>query len=138
MSKTGPIIVIDDDPDDQEMIQRVISKLNPANEIKRFFDGEEALQYFKETTDKPFLIICDINMPLMNGLELKKNIEASPVLSKKVKPFVYLTTTAQPDQLLRAYDLTCHGFFIKGQSYTELKETLIQIIAYWNRCEHPR
>jgi CheY-like chemotaxis protein len=138
MSKTGPIIVIDDDPDDQEMIHRVISKLNPSNEIKRFFDGEEALQYFKDTTDRPFLVICDINMPLMNGLELKKNIEASAVLSKKVKPFVYLTTTAQPDQLLRAYDLTCHGFFIKGQSYSELKETLIQIIAYWNRCEHPR
>lgn len=137
MAKSGPIIVIDDDPDDQEMIQRVLSRLNLENEIKKFFDGEEAFQYFLHMDDKPMVILCDINMPLMNGLELKKNIESNEMLRNKRIPFVYLTTTANPDQIKQAYHQTMQGFFVKGQSYGELKETLIQIVSYWKKSEHP-
>jgi CheY-like chemotaxis protein len=137
MSKTGPIIIIEDDPDDQEMIHRVLSKLNLENELKKFYDGEEALNYFLHTTEKPMIILCDINMPLMNGIELKQNIESNEMLRKKSIPFIYLTTTANADQIAKAYNLTVQGFFAKGQSYGELKETLIQIVTYWKRCEHP-
>jgi CheY-like chemotaxis protein len=138
MSKTGPIIIIDDDPDDHEMIGRILSRLNLDNERKKFYDGEEALQYFLNTEDKPMLVLCDINMPLMNGLELKRNIEANDALRKKRMPFVFLTTTANPDQIVTAYQYNIQGFFIKGQSYDELKETLIQVVSYWNKSEHPR
>lgn len=137
MAKTGPIIVIDDDPDDQEMIQRILMKLNLQNEVKKFLDGEEAFQYFLHTHDRPLLVLCDINMPLMNGIELKKNIEANTTLSGKRMPFVFLTTTANPEQILKAYQMACQGFFIKGQTYSELKETVIQIVTYWSHSEHP-
>jgi CheY-like chemotaxis protein len=137
MSKTGPIIIIDDDPDDQEMIHRVISKMNLENEVKKFFDGEDALRYLLSTQDRPMLILCDINMPLLNGLEFKQNIESNSLLKKRAIPFVFLTTTANPDQIARAYSLCVQGFFNKGQSYNDLKERLHQIIGYWKNCEQP-
>jgi CheY-like chemotaxis protein len=137
MPKTGPIIIIDDDPDDQEMIQRVFSRLGLENKILKFYDGEEALHYFEHSREQPFLILCDINMPLMNGLELKKNIEAREYLRKKTIPFVYLTTTADTDQIKKAYAMTVQGFFQKGQSYDELKDVITQIVAYWKRCHLP-
>jgi CheY-like chemotaxis protein len=137
MAKTGPILVIDDDPDDQEMICRVLSKLNLLNHIMKFRDGEEAIAYLKDTTDKPLLILCDINMPLMNGIELKRYIESTPALKKKAIPFVFLTTTANPDQIGKAFDVSMQGFFSKGQTYDQLRETIASIISYWTRCEHP-
>jgi CheY-like chemotaxis protein len=137
MAKAGPILVIDDDPDDQEMICRVLSKLNLPNQIMKFRDGEELIAYLGNTTDKPLLILCDINMPLMNGIELKRHMESVPALKKKSIPFIFLTTTANPDQIVKAFDLSVQGFFSKGQTYDQLRETIASIIGYWTRSEHP-
>lgn len=136
MAKSGPIIVIDDDPDDQEMIDRILSRLSLVNQVKKFHDGEEALRYFRDTKDQPMVILCDINMPLMNGIELKRNIEDDIQLCRRNMPFVFLTTTANPEQILKAYDMSCQGFFIKGQTYGELKDTVIKIVTYWSCAEH--
>lgn len=137
MSAPGPLIVIEDDPDDQEMIKRILSKMELSNELKLFADGDQALKYLESSTDKPFLIISDINMPLMNGLDLKKHIQSDEALRKKCYPFVFLTTTASPTQVAQAYSLAIEGFFAKGQSYEELKEVLRTIIAYWKQARHP-
>jgi CheY-like chemotaxis protein len=137
MITSGPLIVIEDDPDDQDMIKRVLSKMELTNELKFFADGEQALKYLKSTVEKPFLIISDINMPLMNGLELKKYIQSNEELNKKCYPFVFLTTTVSSTQVQLAHKLTVEGFFAKGQSYDELKEVLKTIIAYWQRANHP-
>jgi CheY-like chemotaxis protein len=137
MSLQGPLIIIEDDPDDQEMIRRVLSKMDLQNEIKFFSDGEQALKYFESTTDKPFLIISDINMPLMNGLELKKQIQQKDQLRKKCYPFVFLTTTVSTTQVQTAYAHSIEGFFAKGQSYEELKDVLRGIITYWKKASHP-
>jgi CheY-like chemotaxis protein len=137
MTFTGPLVVIEDDPDDQEMIKRVLSKMELVNEVKFFADGEQALKYFESSPEKPFLIICDINMPLLNGLELKRKIQSSDVLRKKCYPFVFLTTTVSTAQVIQAYNLTVEGFFAKGQSYEELKEVLRSIVTYWKGSHHP-
>lgn len=137
MSGTGPLIIIEDDPDDQEMIKRVLSKMGLVNEQKFFADGEQAIQYLEATSEKPFLIISDINMPLMNGLELKKYIQSKEALRTKCYPFVFLTTTVSSSQVQMAHSLTVEGFFAKGQSYDELKEVLRTIITYWQRANHP-
>lgn len=137
MSKTGPIVIIDDDPDDQELIHRVLQKLKLPNPLLKFHDGVEALEYFRETQETPLVILCDINMPLMNGFDLKKNIDSNEDLRRRKMPFVFLTTTASPDQVKQAYQLNINGFFVKGQSYNELQDTVVQIVSYWRRCEHP-
>jgi CheY-like chemotaxis protein len=132
----GPILIVDDDQDDQDMIERIIVNMNVENERKKFYDGEQLLQYLRTTSERPFIIICDINMPMMNGLQLKQEIEADPMLKKKSIPFVYLSTTANPQQVRKAYELTVQGFFVKGQSYDALKGSVNQIIQYWKMCVH--
>jgi CheY-like chemotaxis protein len=136
MSKTGPILIVDDDPDDQDMIGRIISQMNLENTVHKFYDGEQLLTYLRSTSEKPFVIICDINMPLMNGIQVKEEIEKDPYLKKKSIPFVYLSTTGSPQQVRKAYELTVQGFFVKGQSYDALKASLRQIIEYWKLCIH--
>jgi CheY-like chemotaxis protein len=136
MAINGPILIVDDDPDDQEMIGRILKKMDIENEIKNFLDGERLLEYLRTTDEKPFIIICDINMPIMNGLQLKEAIEKDLYLRKKSIPFVYLSTTANPQQVRKAYELTVQGFFVKGQSYDALKNAITQIISYWKTSVH--
>ena len=136
MSKTGPILIVDDDPDDQDMIERILSIMKVENVRKKFYDGEQLLAYLRTTTDKPFIIICDINMPIMNGIQVKEEIEKDISLKKKSIPFVYLSTSANPQQVKKAYELTVQGFFLKGQSYDALKASLHQIMLYWTHCIH--
>jgi DNA-binding NarL/FixJ family response regulator len=133
----SPIVVIDDDPDDQEMIERVISRIDPEHAVRKFFDGEEALHYLQHDKEQPYLIICDINMPIMNGLELKKHIDSSEFLRRKSIPFVFLTTTENPEQVKTAYQLHVQGFFSKGQTYDELKASIQAILTYWKIGKHP-
>jgi CheY-like chemotaxis protein len=137
MSQTGPIVLVDDDPDDQEMIERIIKKMSLKNEIKHFTDGEQVYEYLKTTKEHPFIVICDINMPIINGLELKTLIDKDPVMKLKSIPFVFLSTAANPEQVAEAYKLSVQGFFLKGQSYDVLRSSLRRIIEYWQACIHP-
>lgn len=138
MAATGPLIVIEDDPDDQDMIKRILAKMDLDNEQIFFFDGEQALKYLENpSSEKPFLIISDINMPLMNGLDLKRYIHSKESLRQKCYPFVFLTTTVTTTQVNQAYNMSVEGFFAKGQSYDELKDVLNTIISYWKRANHP-
>lgn len=137
MAKTGPIIIVDDDQEDQEMLAEVIKMNGISNELKFFADGDEALQYLSTTDDNPFLIICDINMPVMNGLELRNNINANPHIVKKSIPFIYYTTHAEKHAVEKAYDMAVQGFFQKPGTIEEMKKLLQMMIGYWSMCHHP-
>ncbi len=84
------------------------------------------------------LIICDIILPVQNGMEFKREIDADPVLRKKSIPFVFLTTNPQPATIRSAYnELTVQGFFQKPDSFKDYKELVYHLIAYWRICRHP-
>ena len=137
MSLNGPIILVEDDPDDQDVVNEILQTLNFPNELVIFQNGKEAETYLRTTSQQPFLILCDINMPVMNGLELRTIIENDPALRQKSIPFVFLTTTRNPSTVNRAYDLTVQGFFQKKNSLGELTHDLKMIIEYWRCCLHP-
>ncbi|WP_223834390.1 response regulator [Spirosoma profusum] len=63
MNQNGPVILIEDDADDQFLFEQVFTKLNYPNQVRYFPDGQEALEYLLSTTELPFLILSDINMP---------------------------------------------------------------------------
>ncbi|HEX2534178.1 MAG TPA: response regulator, partial [Chitinophagaceae bacterium] len=71
MNKKGPIIVIEDDDDDQEILTEIFRKLDYGNPIIFYKDGNEALAYLNRSDVQPFLILSDINMPKINGFELR-------------------------------------------------------------------
>lgn len=137
MSIKGPIISIEDDADDQFLIKSVIEELDITNELLFFNNGVEALLYLETTRDQPFLIICDINMPVMNGLELRARIEKNEYLRRKSIPFVFLSTADNPLVIEAAYDTTIQGFFKKENSFEDLKTRIRVIYDYWAYCLHP-
>jgi CheY-like chemotaxis protein len=137
MAKTGPLIIVEDDPEDQEVIADVLQLNGVTNELKFFSNGQEALDYLSETIDKPFLIICDINMPVMNGLELKDEINKNGHLTQKSIPFIYYTTHAEKHAVEKAYHMSVQGFFQKPGTFTEIQQLLNQVVSYWLSSFHP-
>lgn len=137
MATDEPIIVIDDDLDDQFLIKKICEDLEIKHPILFFDDGRELLKYLRAASENPFLIICDINMPVMTGLELRREISTDEILKLKSIPFVFLSTAASPAQIKEAYLLTVQGFFIKPTTIDKLKQTFKLIFGYWNECKHP-
>ena len=80
MSKQGPILIIEDDRDDQHLLTEVFTTLNIKNELKFFENGNTALHYLQTTLDQPFIILSDVNLPGMSGPELKRSINEDDYL----------------------------------------------------------
>jgi len=137
MSKTGPIILVEDDEEDQLLIKESLDSINPENFMRIFKNGEEALAYLMQTKEQPFLIICDINMPKMDGLSFRSTINDHDYLRKKSIPFVFFSTTASEEAINIAYELTVQGFFVKPSTFKELTNTLLLLVKYWKECKHP-
>lgn len=137
MSRRGPIISIEDDVDDQFLIKNIIEELDIKNEVIFFENGMQALMYLETTQEQPFVIICDINMPIMNGLELRDRIEKNDYLRRKSIPFIFLTTADDPRVINIAYSATIQGFFKKETNFAELKSRFRTIYDYWQASLHP-
>lgn len=137
MSELAPILIVDDDPDDKELIRQVCVSLKIQNELLYFDDGTDALEYLKTTSKQPFLILCDINMPMMNGLALRREIECDARLKEKAIPFVFLSTSARQKDVNEAFQLTVQGYFEKGHDYERLRKRINIIFEYWKECMHP-
>jgi len=137
MNKTGPIIVIEDDQDDQVMLTEVFSELNYPNEIIFFGDGEAALEFLVTTATEPFIIFSDINMPKLNGVELREKVHNNEDLRLKSIPYLFFTTTAEQKHVIDAYSKSIQGFFTKPSTYNKLKSTIKTIVEYWQECISP-
>jgi CheY-like chemotaxis protein len=137
MAKDGPILLIDDDRDECELLEDVLRQQNISNELRCFSNGREAIDYLLTTTDKPFLILCDMNMPVMNGIEVRKQINDDPYLRKKSIPFVFYTTAANSFSIHHAYEMSVQGFFIKDYDMKKIGMLIHTIYTYWQLCENP-
>ncbi len=135
--KNGPIILVEDDMDDQEIIIDALQTLGLQNEIKTFDTGQKALDFLKKMEKQPFLIISDVNLPVMNGLQLKFEIQKNELLRAKSIPFIFLTTSGDKKAVEEAYELQAQGFFVKEITYEGINKQLRGIIDYWKNCRHP-
>lgn len=135
--KNGPIILVEDDMDDQELIIEALRLLNVPNEVKTFENGEKAIDFLKITDNQPFIILSDVNMPIINGLQLKHKIESDEQLRSKCIPFIFLSTSAEAKAVKEAFELRVQGFFVKEISYEGIHNQLKGIIEYWTNCRHP-
>lgn len=137
MNKTGPIIVIEDDMDDQELLTEIFKKLNYRNEIVFYKDGNKALEFLNNTDVQPFLILSDINMPKMNGFELRNKVFTNEQLQTKCIPYLFFTTGANKKAVREAYALSVQGFFLKSNTVQGLENTIKKIVEYWQECIAP-
>lgn len=137
MNKNGAIIIVEDDMDDQEIFSDVFKELNYKNEIIFFNDGEEALTYLIENTAEPFIVFSDINMPKLNGIELRKQIHENEDIRLRTIPYLFFTTTAAQEHIVDAYSKSIQGFFVKPSHFQDLKRLMKTIIEYWQECVSP-
>lgn len=137
MALSGPILLIEDDENDIEVIKAALVELGIGNNVNAYTTAEEAIEYLLNTADQPFIILSDIRMPGMNGLEFRKSIHSNPFLRRKTIPFIFLSAFATPQIVNEAYDLDVQGFYQKESSFQALKEQLLSICIYWQRCLHP-
>lgn len=136
--KAGPIIVVEDDPDDEAIFEEILQELGVTNKLRWFIKSSDALDFLKTTKEKPFLIFSDVNMPGDSGIEFKRRIDQDPQLRQKSIPFVFYSTGVDQRAINEAYTkMTVQGFFQKSNSYQEIKKTIKMILDYWMECKHP-
>ena len=135
---SGPIVLVDDDVEDKEILQQILTDLNVHNPLLWLDNCADSMQYLRTTQKQAFLIICDINLPKQNGIDFKKDLDNDPVLRKKSIPFVFCSTSVSEETVNRAYmEMTVQGFFQKCFSYEEFRKNMKTIIDYWMICTHP-
>lgn len=133
----GFILVVDDDEEDHEILKSACEVIGVLDSLKFFYDGMSLLRYLQTDSAQPFLILCDINMPNINGLDLREIIWNDEVLRRKSIPFVFFSTGVSKSQVTRAFDLTVQGFFSKGNTMEETVKKIKLMIDYWNESKHP-
>ena len=138
MNKTGPIIIIEDDGEDMELLSDVFKELKVENEIVFFNDSSLALEYLTKTDHEPFLILSDIEMPKLNGMQLREQINANEDMRLKCTPYLFFSTWAEQKFVVEAYSKSVQGFFIKPHDWDHLMHTIKAIIEYWKECESPK
>lgn len=137
MNIPGPILVLDDDPDDHEIIKVICRNLQVCSTIHFFYEAPHLLNFLRDSEDEPFLILCDINMPVVNGMQVREIIAKDDKLRRKSIPFIFLSTSAEKAQVVKAFDMTVQGFFLKGQTMKETERKLRVIFEYWLESKSP-
>jgi len=135
-----PILLLEDHKIDIVNVRRAFEKLQLENALLVARTGEEALVYLRgkhgqPRAPRPGLILLDLNMPVMNGLEFLAEIKADQDL--QTIPVVVLTTSSEEGDRVEAFRLGCAGYFTKPMSSTDFVEILRQIALYWNLSEQP-
>lgn len=134
--ENAPVFIIDDDVEELEMIQDIWQDLDLTNKLETFSSTDQIIKRLKENVN-PFIIISDVNLPKMDGFELRQRLAVEPDIKYKSVPFVFWSTTASDEQIKKAYDACGHGFFLKGSTYTEIKNSLNIIMSYWKSSKSP-
>jgi CheY-like chemotaxis protein len=134
-------LLVDDDDVDRMTIKRAFKKLRIANDLIIARDGIEALEILRGTHDSeekvthPFMILLDLNMPRMGGLEFLSEIRADPELSDSI---VFVLTTSNDDKDRdEAYKKNVAGFIVKCQAEDQFLDALKVIDHYWRVIEFP-
>lgn len=138
MNSHGPVIIIEDDLDDKEILKEVFQKLGYPNELLFFSDGQEALDFLNSSEVVPFIILSDINMPKLDGFALRDKIKMDAKLQLKCIPYLFFSTASSQKAVIDAYSLSVQGFFVKQSSMAEVEKTISVIMEYWKRCVAPK
>jgi CheY-like chemotaxis protein len=137
IATSGPVVVVEDDEDDHEFMVSVYRQLGIPNELKIFTSGEDVYNYLNTTSDQPFIIISEVRLQKMDGIELRKKVLENEKIRRKSIPFVFFTTHADKETVDAAYELLVQGYFTKKYNEADMKHVLGQIINYWKECKHP-
>ena len=130
------ILLVEDDPDHELLTIRALKKANIANDIHVARDGSEAIEcLFGDNTCKPQVILLDLKLPKIDGLEVLRRIRESD--STRMLPVVVLTSSDEERDVIRSYQLGVNSYIRKPVNFTDFAEATRQLGMYWlvlNEC----
>ena len=133
-SRVVTILLVEDDEVDVKALKWAFEKLKVANPLVVARDGVEALELLRELP-RPYLIITDINMPRMNGIEFLRKVRQSDQFRDSI---VFVLTTSNDEQdKIDAYDLNVAGYMLKTDMGTSFSRAISLIDNYWKVVEFP-
>jgi CheY-like chemotaxis protein len=130
------ILLVEDNPEDAEMTMRALRKRNLANQVHWVKDGEEALEYLfctgqyagRSPSNPPKLVLLDIKMPKVDGIQVLRRIKASEL---KAIPVVVMTSSNEERDVLESYRLGANSYIVKPVQFDAFLETVSKIGLYW-------
>ncbi|MEO0293164.1 MAG: response regulator [candidate division WOR-3 bacterium] len=136
MKKKQAILLVEDDEVDIKSVERAFSDLRITNPLIVTHDGKEALNYLNnEKNKRPGLILLDIKMPRMNGIEFLRIVKRKDKL--KIIPIVILTTSKEEKDKMESFNLGIAGYMMKPVNYKDFVEVIRTIKMYWTLSETP-
>ena len=130
-------LLVEDDEDDQNIFKIAYKTAGIENTLIVMNNGEEALEYIKKTKESPFVIISDINMPKMNGLELLREMKDDKMSQFKSIPYLIISSSTSETEIVAAYKFGAQGYFGKTMSMIDQVDLILNIKKYWAKCRHP-
>jgi len=136
MNELRPILLAEDNPKDVELTLEALSEHNLANKVVVVRDGVEALEFLRyegqfkmRNRGNPAVLLLDIKMPRMGGIELLQVIRKDPVL--KFLPIVILTSSREESDLVTSYELGANAFVVKPVDFEHFIDVIKQIGVFW-------
>lgn len=138
MAINGPIILVEDDQNDTEAITEAIREVGVKNKVIAFANADVAFDYLLTMQEQPFFILCDIRMPVLDGLSFRRRIIQNQFLKKKSIPFIFLTSLVSQAVIDIAFiEMDVQGFYQKERTFESLRIQLLTICMYWKYSLHP-
>jgi CheY-like chemotaxis protein len=133
-----PILLVEDNPVDVDLTLRAFARRNLANPVQVARDGQEALDWiprWEAGEAKPLVILLDVKLPRVNGLEVLRQLREHPV--SRNLPVVMLTSSSEDRDVQMAYQQHANSYIVKPVNFDNLMDVAAQIELYWCLINHP-
>ncbi len=135
MNNARFILLVEDNPDDEKLIIRALRRSNIANEIKVAHNGEDALNVLLGDDPLPTVVLLDIKLPKIDGLEVLRRLRASD--RTKLLPIVVLTSSSEERDIIDSYQLGANSYVRKPVEFDKFTEAVKQLGLYWVIVNEP-
>jgi CheY-like chemotaxis protein len=130
MHRSRPLLLVEDDQIDARTVKRALLDLKVQDAVVHMPNGEEALTYLRSgINEQPCLILLDLNMPKMGGIEFLKEVKKDPTFRRI--PIVVLTTSNEDRDVWGTFEHSVAGYMVKPIDYQQFVETIRTVVEYW-------
>ncbi len=130
------ILLVEDSDEDAELAVRALNKHRLASQLHRVADGAEALQFLQATDQLPKLVLLDLKLPKVDGLEVLRTLKNDP--RTQSIPIVMLSSSRQNSDLVESYKLGANSYVVKPVDFDEFVDAVQQVGQYWAVLNEPR
>ena len=131
------ILVVEDNPDDEEFTLRALKRANVTNEIVVVRDGEEAVDYLfgtgrhagRDPAERPAVVLLDLKLPKLNGIEVLQRMRAAP--ETRLVPVVILTSSSEEEDKLKSYSSGANSYVRKPVEFAAFADAVARLGVYW-------